>query len=890
MTSKNRTSFLQLLLCTALMTGNFGCGSSSPSAPISVTVSPTSAPVWVGSIQQFTATVANDSKNLGVAWTVSCSAPPCGSVSPTRTLSGVGTTYTAPLTALASYMNVTVTATSLASSSASAQATASLAPLVISVSADNYSVEPGAVAHLTATVPGGPTNTGVNWSVSCSPSPCGTVSPATTQSGVPTTYTAPSSTPPAGLTVTFTAAWGANSSVSSSGSLQVDGIQVSVTPPPSTNLLAGATAQFTATVANDSSNKGVTWSLSCSPGACGTISPTSTASGTPTTYTAPSTPPPSNLSVSVIATSAAYNGASSSASVTVLAITVAVSPGTALLPLSANQQFTATVGNDPKNQGAAWSLTQGGTACSPACGTVSPATTASSSPTTYTAPPKMPSSSAVTLTANSVTDSTQSAAATITLSNGTVQLVPYSLDFGRVLVNHASSPQSVTLTNTGATALSITNITITGTNANDFSQTNTCNSSVGPGLVCTISTTFKPTAKGGRSASISIADSSPDSPQQVNLSGTGFTEGEKDMAAVRSALASTGTVAAPLPTGPEPVGTRILHLIDSTREDAFLANGTRRELLVRFWYPAFLTQACKPADYTSTKVWSYFSQLVGVHLPEVITNSCLDAPMADGSHPVVVFTPGYTATFTDYTFIFEDLASRGYVVASVDHTYEATAIEFPDGRFIKSRLGSHLGNTWRGDEATLAFATSVRLQDLNFVLNELERLNAKPNDPFTGKLDVSRVAVAGHSMGGATAFLALGQDVRFRAAVILDGYLPAALIHPTEVPVLVLNANHESSGVDQCYMWNNLRGPRFAVNLEGTEHLTPSDAVWLAEGAIETGSMGPERTGAAVRDYIAAFLDANLQGRPAAGLLNGPSPDYPDAVVTTQEQALCHQP
>ena len=68
------------------------------------------------------------------------------------------------------------------------------------------------------------------------------------------------------------------------------------------------------------------------------------------------------------------------------------------------------------------------------------------------------------------------------------------------------------------------------------------------------------------------------------------------------------------------------------------------------------------------------------------------------------------------------------------------------------------------------------------------------------------------------------------------------------------------------------------------------DAVWLAKGAIKTGTMGPDKTIAAVRDYIAAFLDANLQGRPAAGLLNGPSSDYPDAVVTTQEQALCHQP
>ena len=94
---------------------------------------------------------------------------------------------------------------------------------------------------------------------------------------------------------------------------------------------------------------------------------------------------------------------------------------------------------------------------------------------------------------------------------------------------------------------------------------------------------------------------------------------------------------------------------------------------------------------------------------------------------------------------------------------------------------------------------------------------------------------------------------------------------------------------EECHTWSNLQGSRFAPNLQAAEHVTPSDAVWLAKDAVKTGPMGPEKTIAAVRDYIAAFLDANLQGRPPAGLLMGPSSDYPDAVVTTQEQVLCRQ-
>jgi hypothetical protein len=69
--------------------------------------------------------------------------------------------------------------------------------------------------------------------------------------------------------------------------------------------------------------------------------------------------------------------------------------------------------------------------------------------------------------------------------------------------------------------------------------------------------------------------------------------------------------------------------------------------------------------------------------------------------------------------------------------------------------------------------------------------------------------------------------------------------------------------------------------------VTPSDAVWLAKLAIKTGSMGPEKTIAAVRDYIAAFLDASLRDKTLNPLLTGVSSDYPDAVVTTGKQALC---
>jgi dienelactone hydrolase len=490
----------------------------------------------------------------------------------------------------------------------------------------------------------------------------------------------------------------------------------------------------------------------------------------------------------------------------------------------------------------------------------------------------------------SLTDNAPDSPQTAALSGrGTVvTLNPSSLSFHCHIFPHNCPPpsQTTTLTNTGSTTLSISSITITGSTA--FSRTNNCGSSVVAKGSCTITVTFRALSRGTFSGAVSVSDNGGGSPQKVPLSGSVSIKTGAGALAVRSAMASHSTAAVPSPTGPSHVGTRVMDLVDSTRDDPFPADGTNRELLVRFWYPASVTQGCEPAEYTAPAVWSYSSQLAGFPLPEVKTNSCLDAPITEGPHPVVVFTHGYTGTFTDYTFLFEDLASRGYVVASVDHTSEATAVEFPDGRFVKSVFGSHLDeSTWRRDDQSLSLAVSVRLKDLKFVVDELARLNGEASGPFAGKLDLTRVAVAGHSLGGLAALLGLKQEARFKAAVLLDASVPDGSASLTDTPVLVLTMGREQWSDEECRLWSDLRGPRFAVNLKGAEHVTPSDAVWLAKGAIKAGAMGPEKTIAAVRDYIAAFLDTNLRDRPMDLLPTGPSSEYADAEVITQEHSLC---
>src|SRR5215467_11603200 len=109
-----------------------------------------------------------------------------------------------------------------------------------------------------------------------------------------------------------------------------------------------------------------------------------------------------------------FEGCASNSAVVQPMINVSVSPLAATVAIAQSQKFTATVTESMK--GATWTLTQGGAACSPGCGTIAPASTASGAPATYMAPATMPASGTVTVTATSVENTAKSASATVTLT------------------------------------------------------------------------------------------------------------------------------------------------------------------------------------------------------------------------------------------------------------------------------------------------------------------------------------------------------------------------------------------------------------------------------------------------------------------------------------------
>jgi hypothetical protein len=123
----------------------------------------------------------------------------------------------------------------------------------------------------------------------------------------------------------------------------------------------------------------------------------------------------------------------------------------------------------------------------------------------------------------SITDNASLSPQTVSLQGtGTyVEFNPTAFNFGNQPVGTKSLPKKITLSNKGTVPLSITKISVIGTNAADFTQANTCGTGIAAGESCFITVTFTPSAEGARSASISVTDNGGASPQSVGLSGTG---------------------------------------------------------------------------------------------------------------------------------------------------------------------------------------------------------------------------------------------------------------------------------------------------------------------------------------------------------------------------------
>ncbi|TKK87147.1 alpha/beta hydrolase [Herbidospora galbida] len=327
------------------------------------------------------------------------------------------------------------------------------------------------------------------------------------------------------------------------------------------------------------------------------------------------------------------------------------------------------------------------------------------------------------------------------------------------------------------------------------------------------------------------------------------------------------------PTGEHPVGTTVLHLTDASRPDPWNLDAGARELRVTLWYPSG-RGAGERAAYMSpreSELTLAGSGAAGVP-PDILSRTVVyattDAP-APGRHPLVVLSPGFTKPVSTLTSLAEDLASRGYVVAGVDHTYENYATTLADGAVAECLACD--------SDTDPGFGTGVvgnRAADVSFVLDEL--LKKKP-----AMIDPTRIAMAGQSIGGASALAAMAADPRIDAGINFDGTTYARLPRGFARPFLFVGTpQHAPGGRDHSWDrdWNLLKGWKRWLTVTGADHQSFTDLPQL-QSALGlkplAGTPGAARLAEITRTYVAAFLDEHLRSRPQP-LWAGPSSRYPE--------------
>jgi hypothetical protein len=312
-------------------------------------------------------TLTGDSALLGADWAVYCGSalppgtplPPgttedtsCGTFTPVHTASGpvpsyatsgagIVTLYTAPA---APPKQGVVTLYAAATGDHSRYASYTVPVVGIPITIQFGSVVPASIpvngtVQLKAVLANDYVAGGASWSVSCGVSSCGTFNPSKTASGVATTYQAPASAPPGGnVVITATSVTDSTKSVSATVAIAPISVAVDAVSP---TVVVGDTDLITATVANDVSNEGVDWTLSCgSAGACGSIT-SHTASGVAATFTAPGAVP-TGTTVTVQAASTAAAAANQSALGSVV-LTITASAGGGIVKAGAQPVRGAAV-------------------------------------------------------------------------------------------------------------------------------------------------------------------------------------------------------------------------------------------------------------------------------------------------------------------------------------------------------------------------------------------------------------------------------------------------------------------------------------------------------------------------------------------------------------------
>ncbi len=344
------------------------------------------------------------------------------------------------------------------------------------------------------------------------------------------------------------------------------------------------------------------------------------------------------------------------------------------------------------------------------------------------------------------------------------------------------------------------------------------------------------------------------------------------------------------PGGSYSVGTRTLVLTDQNRKEIYSSKEEPRKFMIEIWYPSV-----KPGINATRAPWMPEAKIVApaiadyINLPHFFLDhlslakswsyESLPADQSGGPYPVLIFSHGWNGFRQQSTFLMEELASQGYIVAALEHPYGARLTVFPDGTIIPN-YPSALPKGKPDDEYEAAARILVNqwAGDIGYTLIFLDQLNQHdPNDQLTNLLDMNKVGIFGHSTGGGATIQFCGTDPRCKAGLTLDAFMrPVSLTvldNGTRQPFFYLFSElwpfQRNTDLFNRY-YAHVDKTNRVVTILGADHYDFSDLPALSPLAPQLGLKGPingARVQEIIKTYVLAFFNQQFKNNPSQLLI-----------------------
>ncbi len=341
----------------------------------------------------------------------------------------------------------------------------------------------------------------------------------------------------------------------------------------------------------------------------------------------------------------------------------------------------------------------------------------------------------------------------------------------------------------------------------------------------------------------------------------------------------------PTPSGEYAIGTLTFELTDNSRNETFTEPpNDHRRILIKAWYPADTITGYRMAPYidapsqfgTGIERSFGFPTFIVSHFQLTKTHSYLNVPLsqAEISYPLLVFSHGYGGLIMQDTVLMEELASNGYIVFSISHSYEAAVTSFPDGSVIyeaTEEMYANLGNS-----------LNIWANDTTFLVDQLEIPN-NPNIPniLWDGMDLNTIGIFGHSFGGTTAEHMILEDARFDAGISFDSpHGGSSLTMNMTKPFMLLFGPDYGNPEMNDTIFHRAEGTCYGLFVNGTRHYNFADVnIWspVLRSFGLLGSIDGYRMLHILNAYVLAFFNEHLIGI-TSPLLDGPSVEYPEVL------------